>query len=475
MRVVVVGGGIAGLAAAHRLVQRGVSEVLLLEQAPVLGGKLHTTSLAGGMVERGAEAFLTTDPSATDLATGLGLELAHPTPAKAAVAIGGGLRDLPAGTLLGIPLSPVPGVPDEPSAGPLLRAGEDVTVGALVRPRRGDEVVDTYVEPLLGGVYAGHADALSLRMAIPALATAAETAHTLTDALRAAVAARAPSGVAAVPAAAPGGAVAPAARRPMFATVVGGVSRLVDAVAAGLPEVRTDATVRKLRPHGAGWRLTVGPARRPSTVDCAAVVLAVPAAPAARLLSTVEGIRPVPLDYASVVLVALDFRGLPLPELSGFLVPPREGLAVKAATFFDRKWAHQRRTDGVSVVRASLGRAGETAVLQRPDEDLVGLVRDELGGLLAGPLGAGALPPHVDAGVYRWGGALPQYAPGHADRVRELRAGLPSQPPMAVAGAAYDGVGIPACVRSGRTAADEVLDRLAGARGPAGKGERIGT
>jgi protoporphyrinogen/coproporphyrinogen III oxidase len=441
MRIVVVGGGIAGLAAAHRLVERG-AEVILLEQADTLGGKLRTTTLAGGMIERGAEAFLTIDPSAVDLAreVGLGAELVHPTGAKAAIAVDGELRDLPAGTLMGI--TPDPDlVLDGPAPGPLLAPGADISVGDLVRPRRGDAAVDTYLEPLLGGVYAGHADTLSLRMAIPALATAAESTRTLTDAVRAALAARR---------------VAPGA--PVFATVVGGVSRLVDALAARLPDVRPGSPVRELRPTPTGWRLTVGATRSPSTVDADGVVLAVPAAPATRLLSTLDGVPPTGLDYASVVLVALAFDELKLPELSGFLVPPNTGFAVKAATFFDRKWAHHRRADGVSTVRASLGRAGEEAVLQRTDVDLVDLTRAELARLL----GLDALPPHLDSGVYRWGGALPQYTIGHLDRVRALRLGLGGHPPIAVAGAAYDGVGIPACVRSGWAAAQSLLERLEG-------------
>lgn len=439
MRIVVVGGGIAGLAAAHRLVERG-ADVILVEQSDALGGKLRTTTLAGGMVERGAEAFITTDPSAVELAraVGLGADLVHPSAAKAAIYVGGELREMPAGTLMGITQKP-DFVLDEPAPAPLLAPGEDISVGALVRPRRGDAVVDTYVEPLLGGVYAGRADALSLRMAIPALATAAESAHTLTDAVRVAMAARRSSG-------------------PVFATVVGGVSRLVSAVAATLPDVRLGRPVRELRPTPGGWRLVVGPTRSPSTVDADGVVLAVPAAPATRLLSTLDGVPATGLDYASVALVALAFEELKLPELSGFLVPPSEGFAVKAATFFDRKWAHHRRADGVTVVRASLGRAGEEAVLQRTDADLVALTRRELARLLD----RDALPPHLDAGVYRWGGALPQYTIGHLDRVRAVRAGLTRHPAIAVAGAAYDGVGIPACVRSGWAAAQTLLDRLEG-------------
>ncbi|MET7425863.1 protoporphyrinogen oxidase [Dactylosporangium sp. NPDC005555] len=442
-RVVVVGGGIAGLAAAHRLVERAPHlDVVLIDRSDRPGGKLRTVSLAGGPVERGAESFLSGDPSggpsaAVRLAGAMGLELVHPATGKAAVAFGGALHDLPAGTLMGIP---VLGSAEPPGSGPLLRAGQDVTVGALVRPRRGDLVVDRFVEPLLGGVYAGRADRLSLRMALPALADAAEHSDTLTDAVRAALAARRST---------PG--------TPVFSAVRGGMSRLVDAVAATLPDVRLGLPVRELRRHGTGWRLTVGSTRDPSTVDADGVVLAVPAAPAARLLSTVDGVTGVPLDYASVALVGLALPPTKLPELSGFLVPATEGFAVKAVTFFDQKWSHLRRP-GLTLIRASVGRAGEEQQLQRADADLLDLVRDEVARLL----GVDRLPDPVDAAVFRWGGGLPQYEPHHRDRVAALRAALTAHPPLTVAGAAYDGVGIPACVTSGQTAADTLLDALEG-------------
>ncbi|WP_238009740.1 protoporphyrinogen oxidase [Dactylosporangium sp. AC04546] len=438
-RVVVVGGGIAGLAAAQRLHERGLA-VVLVDRGERTGGKLRTGTLAGGPVEHGAESFLMAAPeggpsAAVRLAGAAGLAgaVVHPTPARAAVALDGGLRDLPTGTLMGIPLDSA--APDEPSAAPLLPPGGDVTVGELVRPRRGDAVVDHYVEPLLGGVYAGRADRLSLRMALPKLAAAAERSHTLTDALRSAVAA--PSG------------------GPVFGTIDGGMSRLTDAVTAALPDVRLGSTVRDLRRHGAGWRLTVGSTHDPVAVDADGVVLAVPAAPAARLLSTVDGLAGVPLEYASVALVALALPATKLPELSGFLVPVTEGFAVKAVTFFDQKWAHLHRP-GVTLLRASVGRHGDEQQLQRTDDNLVALVRHELAVLL----GVDALPDPVAGAVYRWGGALPQYTPHHQDRVRALREALGRHPAIAVAGAAYDGVGIPACITSGWAAADAVLEGL---------------
>jgi oxygen-dependent protoporphyrinogen oxidase len=131
-------------------------------------------------------------------------------------------------------------------------------------------------------------------------------------------------------------------------------------------------------------------------------------------------------------------------------VPATEGTAVKAATFFTTKWAHLRRPDGVALVRASVGRFGEEPVLQVDDGALAATVHRELSTLIGVPL-----PAPLDTRVQRWGGALPQYAPGHLDRVAAARAALP--PTLALAGAGYDGVGIPICVRSGERAADDVL------------------
>ncbi|MER7008411.1 protoporphyrinogen oxidase [Dactylosporangium sp. NPDC000555] len=448
LRVVVVGGGIAGLAAAHRLrTLRPGLDVVVLDQRDRPGGKLSTGTLAGGQVERGAESFLVGDPAggpsaALRLAEEVGLASAvvHPGPARAAVALDGGLRDLPSGTLMGIPFKAPDSVLDVPSDSPLLPPGGDVTVGGLVRPRRGDAVVDHFVDPLLGGVYAGRADRLSLRMALPALAAAAEREPTLTGALAEAVAASRRT---------PGA--------PVFGTIEGGMSRLVDAVAATLPDVRSGVTVRAVHRQGGGWRLTLGSTRDAETLDADGLVLAVPAAPAARLLAGVEGVEPLRLEYASVALVALALPETKLPDLSGFLVPATEGLAVKAVTFFDRKWAHLRRP-GVTVLRASVGRFGDEEQLRRTDGALVEVVRREVARLI----GVDALPDELDRGVFRWGGALPQYQPHHRDRVSTLREGLDAHPAIAVAGAAYDGVGIPACVTSGRTAAEAVLAKLEG-------------
>jgi oxygen-dependent protoporphyrinogen oxidase len=443
-RIVVVGGGIAGLAAALRL-RDGLgrqARITIVDQADRPGGKLRTRPFLGGYAESGAETFLTSDPAAVELArrVGLGDALRHPATTQAALAIDGELVAIPRGTLMGIPAAPQPVAAIErsdPDEGrPVLAPGIDVSVGELVRARLGEPVLDRLVDPLLGGVYAGRGDDLSLAATVPALAATCRTEPTLTGAVRAALAPRPAGGAAG----------------PVFATIDGGLTRLVDAVAAASgAELRLGAPVRALTRVDSGWRV--------DGLDADGVVLAVPAGPAARLLGAVNpdaaaevGV----LDYASVALVTLAVRDAKLPELSGFLVPASQGYAVKALTIFTNKWAHLAKPDGLAVLRASVGRYRETAVLHRTDEDLAALVHAELGALLGAPL-----PPAERTRVDRWGGALPQYAPGHLDRVVRARAALVDTQGIALAGAGYDGVGIPACVRSGQAAADRLLDSMA--------------
>lgn len=469
MKIAVVGGGVAGLAAALRLRELApAADVVVIEQSDRVGGKLRTGQLAGVdgspiPVELGAENFLIRDTAAGgDSAPvrvarrlGLGPDLVHPASGTAALAVGGTLRPMPGGTLMGVPaqldlpqdVAKLDADRDVDAGHPLLAPGQDVAVGALVRDRLGDQVVDRLVDPLLGGVYAGRADQLSLAATVPGLAAAATTEHTLTGAVRAAMAASA--------------AHRPPPGGPVFATVAGGVERLVRAMAAQV-QVRLGMPVRELRRTGHRWTLVLGPVPRPETVEADAVVLAVPARPAARLLAAAHPAAAAEvgvLDYASVALVAVALPATRLPELSGFLVPVGEGFDVKAVTFFSSKWAHLRRPDGTVLVRASLGRYGDEQVLQRDDDALVAAVLSELSTLLGHPL-----PDPVDSLVQRWGGALPQYAPGHLDRVRRARSALRAagsgSPPLALAGAAYDGVGIPACMRSGETAAEEIVTAL---------------
>lgn len=467
--VVVVGGGISGLAAAYALASRPhPPRVTVLEASAQIGGKLRVGDLDGLPVDEGAESVLARRPEALDLirAVGLGAELVFPATTAAAVWSRGSLRPLPAGTLMGVPTDlrslAASGVL---SLRGLLRVSldhvlpatpvdGDVAVGAYVRARLGREVSERLVEPLLGGVYAGDAHALSLAATVPALGELAGERSLL----RAAERVRRDTAGSGPP---------PRIPAPVFGSVRGGLGRLPAAVAsASRAHVRTGATVRALVRAEHGWRLTVGPTAAPEEVHADAVVVAVPAAAAARLLGRVapgaaEALRRIP--YASVAVASYVYPRSAFPRMpagSGFLVPPIEGRLVKAVTFLTSKWAWLADAAGVDrmVVRASIGRRGDEAVLQRVDEDLLAAAAADLEHM------TGAVDGPVAARLSRWGGALPQYLVGHLDRVAEVRRAVEQVPGLAVCGAAYDGVGVAACVAGARAAATHVLADLDRAR-----------
>ena len=448
MHVAVVGGGIAGLSAAHEAARLG-ARVTLLEGSARLGGKVAVSEVGGLAVDEGADSMLTRVPDGLALAreAGLEAELTAPAAGQAFVWSRGALRPLPAGTLLGLPTDLAALARSGLLSGrglnrvplDLLLPGapvtDDVSVGDLVRRRFGREVVERLVDPLLGGVYAGRADRLSLRATLPQLVRHAGRHRSL---LLAARAARAGT---------------PPVDGPLFNSLPGGLGRLPAAVAAASgADVRLGTTVRALTRTPDGWRLTTGSTAQPGHLDADAVVLAVPAAPASRLLRDLAPAAAEELgglEYASVAIVTLVLDGRVRARGSGYLVPAVEGRTTKAVTFSSRKWAHLAGER--EVVRASVGRAGETADLQRPDEELVDLVRAELEQTV------GPLPPPAGSRVTRWGGGLPQYAVGHLDLVHRVRAAVARHEGLAVAGAAYDGVGVPACARSGREAARSAL------------------
>ena len=449
VEVAVVGGGIAGLAAARQLVDEG-HDVLVLDGAPAAGGKLRREVVAGVPVDVGAEAMLNRRPEGVDLAAGVGLAVEHPAVASSRIWTRGALRPLPR-SLMGVPLDldqlAESGVLDdaeldrvraEPSLAPTPGGDDDLTVGALVDARFGPAVTDRLVEPLLGGVYAGHARRISARAAVPQLLEMARSGSLLE-------------------AGAALGATAPTTYdRPVFACVPGGMGLFAETLTAGLP-VRTGATVRGLTRTADGWDLLVGPTTSPTTVRAGAVVLATPAAATARLLA---GVDPEASDLlgrmeaASVAVVTLAYRVADVAALaearsSGFLVPPTEGRAIKASTWSFAKWewaGAAGAAEGVAHLRTSLGRHREEAALQATDADLVARSRADL----AAATGLEADP--VDVHVQRWGGGLPQYPLGHLARVARVRARVAEHPGLAVCGAAYDGVGIPAVIGSAHRA-----------------------
>ncbi|MFJ7986569.1 protoporphyrinogen oxidase [Streptomyces sp. NPDC096351] len=460
--VVVAGGGIAGLAAAHRLVLAG-HRVTLLEAGPRLGGKLLAGEIAGAPVDLGAESLLARRPEAVDLAraVGLGDRLQAPGTTTASVWSRGALVPMPKGHVMGVPgdARAVEGLLSAEGVRrigldaelPPTELGEDTAIGAYVAARMGHEVVDRLVEPLLGGVYAGDAYRISMKAAVPALFAAARGHRTLTDAVRAVQRAGA-----AAPADAAGAGTGLGGS--VFLGVDGGVGTLpgavADAIRAAGGEIVTDAPVTALRRTAAtGWQVVCGD----RVLSADAVVLATPAGPAARLLAPHAPAAAAELDdvaYASMALVTLAFRRTDMPALagSGFLVPPVDGHTIKASTFSSQKWRWV--TDGAPdlfVLRTSVGRHGEEDQVRRDDADLVAASLKDLGaatGLAARP---------VAAAVTRWTGGLPQYPVGHLDRVARVREAVAAVPGLRVAGAAYDGVGIPACIASAHRAADEII------------------
>jgi oxygen-dependent protoporphyrinogen oxidase len=461
-RVVVVGGGIAGLTAAYHAANSG-ARVTLLEGSAGVGGKLRVSEIAGLPVDEGAEAMLARRPEGLELVRELGLgdRLAFPGTTSAAIWSRGALHDMPGGHVMGVPadlaalarsrvlsaagLARVPldlVLPETPR-------GEDVSVAEFVGARVGAEVVDRLVEPLLGGVYAGRTEELSFEATVPGLAAASRSRRSLITAARAVREA------------------APADAGPVFTTLAGGLGTLAQELAGRLAElggdVRTEAMVRELRRTPEGWRLTIGPARAPEFLDADAVILAVPAPPAQRLLRDEVPAAAVELgriDYASMAIVTLAYAGTAFParpRRSGYLVPAVEARGVKAVTFSTTKWPHLiDGAPGTVVVRCSIGRHGDEQLLQRPDDELKAMAMTEL----ARTVGVIELP--LDFRVTRWGGGLPQYTVGHLDRVARIRAAVAGQPGLAVCGAAYDGVGIPACIATARAAAARVLGGLDG-------------
>ena len=447
----VVGAGISGLAAAWEGLRRG-ARVVVLDAGDRPGGKVRTSPLAGVDLDEAADAFLARVPDAVDLCSELGLdtELVSPASGTAYVWWDGALRRLPAEQLLGVPvdldavvesgvLSPA-GV--ERARQDLTlgddRPGGDESVGALIRRRLGDEVHERLVAPLVGSIYAGDCDRLSLEVGAAQLAAARDRDADDPSLVRAAAALRA---------------AAVDTGRPVFLAPRGGVGRVIAALADGLgDDLRTGCEVTTVTPSGAGFAI------EPAGVVADAVVLAAPAFATGPILSPLApeaGAFLAGIDTASVALVALavprdgidcDMDG------SGFLVPDGAGLTITACSWVTSKWAHLGVDPSLALLRASVGRDGDDRAVTLPDDALVTAVLDDLATTM------GVKAPPAEVRLTRWPRSFPQPRPGHLAAVASAEAAVARvSPRLAVTGAWARGVGIPACIRGARAAAAQVL------------------
>jgi protoporphyrinogen/coproporphyrinogen III oxidase len=434
-RVAVVGGGIAGLAAAYEL-RRRLPDVSISvhEASDRLGGKIATSTFAGRPVDAGADAFLARVPWGLDLCRELGIDTALVSPAASSAYVwwDGLLRSLPSGLVLGVPTDleavRASGIVTEtlevhPAARPL-PTDEDISVGALVRPQLGDAVFERLVDPLLGGINAGDGDRLSVRAAAPQLAAAAERDRDLVTGLRAAP---------------------PPVDGPVFYAPVGGMRALVDALAEWLRSHHVELCLESFI--------------HIEHADADGFIVALPAHDASESLRGVAPATASDLDriqYASVALVTMAFdRSSVHRQLdgSGYLVPRSTGLLMSACSWTSSKWAHL--DDGKhAIVRVSTGRLGDERFAEVDDHVLVARLLEEL----AETSDIRGTPREVR--VNRWMRSFPQYEPGHLDLVERIERRLAEEAPnILVTGAAFRGLGVPACIRQGREAAVELVER----------------
>ncbi len=447
-RVVVVGGGITGLAAAHEARRQGL-DVIVLEAATRAGGKIDSGFVEGTElsfpVDMAADGFLARQPEVVELCheLGLGDDLVAPTGAQAFIWADGALRSIPTPSVLGVPFEPdtvaATGLISEAGVADLAARvdieheplAHDASVGEVMRPRVGDEVFERLVDPLLGGINAGNADGLSIEAGAPQLFAAACAGGSLRDTLRAQVTAGQ---------AAAGG--------PVFNGVEGGNRRIIDTLVEQLgSRVRLGQTVVAIERDGAGWVVVTSDARFPAD----RVVLATPAWITAGLVAPFAPTAAstlADLVYGDAVLVTyvVDKAGIEHDLAgSGFLVPRSEGLLMTACSWASSKWRHY--DDGRhAILRVSAGRTDDRRWLDLDPAQLL----DHLGAELALTVGLHAEPV---TRITPWRQSLPQYRPGHMARCDEIDTELALVAEgLVVAGAQMRGLGLPACVRQGRAA-----------------------
>ena len=484
MRTAIIGGGIAGLAAAYELEKARAAgaavEYTLIESRERLGGSLATEIVNGAVLERGPDSFISEKPAAAELCRelGLGAELtpSNDVARKTYVVVRNRLIPLPDGLMFLVPTKLIPTAltrlfslrtkirmalellhPPRPSG------QADEAVATLVERHFGAETVDRLADPLLSGIFGGDATQLSARSVLPRLVEMETAYGSLT---RGMLAAHRQMRARAKAAAAKNGSMAGQAKaagkpapRGIFTTLRGGLQQLIDTLEARLDPaaVRRSTPVSALQKTADGWRVVAG--GRLEAYD--AVIVAAPAWAAGVLLGPVdtalgEELSSIPYSSSITVNLIYDEAKLgPLPEGFGFLVPASEGRAMLACTFVHRKFLG-RTPPGKAVLRAFLGGMRGEELLAETDAALVATVRRELGEILGDKILALTVEPEHTQ-VSRWRRAMAQYAVGHQERIQRIAARVATLPGLRLAGNAYDGIGIPDCIRLGRRAAKELV------------------
>lgn len=466
--VIIVGGGISGLAAAYRLHQSNPAlDVLLIERDSRLGGKVKTDLIDGIIVEQAPDSFLTRKPRGVGLCEELGIaeQLAGRRPEhadKTQVRFDNAFYPLPSGlsgmiptdleALAQNPLISAAGqsrlaqeatLPPRPTSGD--SASDDESVASFVTRRLGREVYEKLVEPLMSGIYAGDGEQLSLAATFPQLRQLEQKHGSLLKGLEAA-SARAKQQPAVT------------SSYPPFASLRDGMGQLVDALVGALPTswLRTGVAVTKVEATADGYDVTLDSGE---TLATAGLILATPAFVTAELLAEVDATvaaAHAAIPYASSALVTIAYRKADLsviPEGYGYVVPSVIGSDVLACTWSSNKWA-ERAPDEILLMRVYIGHYGGRDVTTLSDAQLVQMAHEEL----AASFEADGEP--LFERIYRWPKSMPQYNMGHVTRLATIREHVAHHPGLFLAGAAYTGVGIPDCIREGEDAAVGVLEHL---------------
>lgn len=452
--VVIVGGGIAGLATAYELTRQQVPFVLL-ESGPRVGGVVFSEQIDGYTIDGGPDALLIQKAEGIKLCEelGLGSQLV-PTklPRLAFIQRDGRLHALPAGSVLGIPTTWGPFFKTRlfSWAGkarmgaelfiPARRDGGDESIGAFMTRRFGAEATTYLAEPLLAGIHAGDVDRLSIRALFPRFVEEEAKYGSLLRAFR-----RQPM------------------RRPSpdgaFKSLPGGLSDMIRALVATLPadSIRVRTPVSRIQKDGEAFVVETDAGER---LDARAVVLATPAFAASRILHSVSPALSQlcnEIRYASAATIALAFRrdavSHPLNG-SGFVVPKVENTGIMAASWLSSKWPNRAPADRV-LLRAFVGGARDPRALEKSDAELVSAAMAALRPLL------GIAGEPLLKRVYRWERANAQHEVGHLDRLARIETALSALPGLQLTGSGYRGVGIPDCVADGRATAKKVCAWLA--------------